>query len=163
MKALISINTVLLDQAITFIQQHTAHDYTRPCEAVFSSTIGQHIRHCVEHYEEFLRGMNHGSELDYDKRPRDLTVETDPLEAIRRLEGIRSSIERQLTECRGLIVWDNGVTSPANSSASREIQFLISHTIHHFALISVIASLSGLRVPSNFGVAPSTLKFRESA
>lgn len=163
MKSLVSINEQLLDQAISLIQSHTPEDYVRLCGEVFSSSIGQHIRHCVEHYEEFLNAVREQRELDYEKRPRDLTVERDPEEAVRRLQGIRDMLHSTIGECRGILVWDNGAATPAASSRSRELQYLLSHTVHHFALIAVIASLAGLRVPRNFGVAPSTLNYRESA
>ncbi len=163
MKSLLSSNKQLLDQAISLIEDHARENYNQPCAMVFSSSIGQHIRHCVEHYEEFLSAAGDRRELDYEKRPRDLKVEIDPDEAVQRLGRIRDSLDLIVTECREIIVWDNGVTAPASSSLSRELQFLLSHTIHHFALISVIASIRGLCVPRDFGVAPSTLKYRESA
>ena len=163
MQNIISISDQLLGQAVRLIQNHLAEDYTRTCRTVFSSSVGQHIRHCVEHYEEFLYAMAEQRELDYEKRPRDLKVETDPDEAVRRIEGIRKSLQTHVVECHDILVWDNGLTAPARSSVTREVQYLLSHTVHHFALISVIASLSGMKVPRDFGIAPSTLKYRESA
>ncbi len=163
MKALITSNELLLNQAIFLIRQQTEDNYLHCCEMVFSSSTGQHIRHCIEHYEEFLQAIEEQRELDYEKRPRELRVETDPLEAIRRLEAIRFSLVTKLVDCHEVGVRDNGALSPASSSISRELQFLLSHTVHHFALISVIASICGWRVPRDFGIAPSTLKFRDSA
>lgn len=163
MKSLISISDQLLGQAVTLIREHSVDEYIRSCPMVFSSSIGQHIRHCVEHYEEFLHALEEQREIDYEKRPRDLRVETDPEEAVGRLEKIRTALRDPSLECQELMVWDNGSLTPAKSSASREIQFLLSHTVHHFALIAVIVSLGGRQVPRNFGVAPSTLKHRESA
>jgi hypothetical protein len=47
------------------------------------------------------------------------------------------------------------------SSVAREIEFLHSHTVHHYA---VIARLMPDSVKLNkFGVAPSTLRFRAAA
>lgn len=163
MKSLVSTNKFLLDQAVSLVRSQTCEDYTQPCDKVFSSSIGQHIRHCVEHYEEFLSAASELRELDYEKRPRDMKVETDRDEAVKRLEQIGDSLDSIITECRKIIVWDNGATAPASSSLSRELQFLLSHTVHHFALISVISSIRGRCVPSNFGIAPSTLRYRESA
>jgi hypothetical protein len=45
------------------------------------------------------------------------------------------------------------------SSAARELEFLHSHTVHHHALIAEKLSSSGVKLPDDFGVAPSTLKF----
>ena len=50
----------------------------------------------------------------------------------------------------------------SQSSVLRELQFLISHTVHHFALIRMILLDQGVQTPAGFGVAPSTLKHEAS-
>lgn len=45
------------------------------------------------------------------------------------------------------------------STLSRELVFASSHTVHHFALISVIARLQSVEVTSAFGVAPATASY----
>jgi uncharacterized damage-inducible protein DinB len=49
------------------------------------------------------------------------------------------------------------VTSP-----ERELAFVISHTIHHNALIRVMVKLLGADIPSDFGYAPSTIAHQRS-
>jgi hypothetical protein len=44
------------------------------------------------------------------------------------------------------------------SSLSRELQVLSSHTIHHFALIAVTLRAHGVQMDADFGMAPSTLR-----
>lgn len=163
MKNLFAINRTLLDQAITLVQNQPEEQYSRACNEVFSSTIGQHIRHCVEHYEEFLMALEEGRDLDYEKRPRDLRLETDCREAKRRLMAIHDSLGKLSETSCSLGVMDTGAEVASPSSTAREMQYLLSHTVHHFALIAVIAGLCGIYVPSEFGVAPSTLKHRKSA
>ena len=51
----------------------------------------------------------------------------------------------------------------SQSTVHRELQFILSHTIHHYALISVICQLWGYAVPEGFGVAPSTLKHQQKS
>jgi membrane protein DedA with SNARE-associated domain len=46
---------------------------------------------------------------------------------------------------------------PVASGISRELTFLVSHSIHHYALIGVILRLNGILVPQQFGFAPSTI------
>ena len=70
MQSLILKSEQLLVQAIELLGSHSAEDYTRVCPEVFSSSVGQHIRHCVEHYEEFFQAVAEQRELDYEKRPR---------------------------------------------------------------------------------------------
>ena len=45
------------------------------------------------------------------------------------------------------------------SSIERELEFLQSHTIHHYALIGFKLRAFGFDLPVEFGVAPSTLRF----
>ena len=49
------------------------------------------------------------------------------------------------------------------STIARELQVLSSHSIHHFALIAVTLQAFGVSVPPSFGVARSTLRYREAA
>ena len=45
------------------------------------------------------------------------------------------------------------------SSLSRELQALSSHTVHHFALIAVTLRAHGVQMDPEFGMAPSTLRY----
>jgi hypothetical protein len=49
------------------------------------------------------------------------------------------------------------------STVRRELQFLLSHTVHHYALIAMICHRHQRPVESDFGVAPSTLNYRRRA
>lgn len=163
MKSLLELNRRFLHQALRQLGDMDSAIYTCPCGEVFSSSIGQHIRHCVEHYEEFLTALREDRVVDYDNRPRDLLVETDMSEAMARLRKIRVEFGSLPGNCKPLRIRDCVVDIASASSVSRELQFLVSHTVHHFALISVIASLHGIRTPEDFGIAPSTLKARQTA
>ena len=46
------------------------------------------------------------------------------------------------------------------STVGRELRFLMSHTLHRYALIAAILRLGGEPVPAGFGVALSTLRHR---
>ena len=162
MKPLLDLNRRFLHQAMHLLGEIDLETYVNPCSEVFSSTIGQHIRHCVEHYEEFVAALRKNREVDYDKRPRDLHLETDITEAIARLRKIRDEFSLLNESCKPLQVRDCEVDIVSASSICRELQFLVSHTVHHFALISVIAGLNGVRTPEDFGIAPSTLKARQT-
>ena len=50
-----------------------------------------------------------------------------------------------------------GETAWSYSSIFRELQFLLSHTIHHFALVAMLLRLQGCVPAVDFGVALSTL------
>ena len=48
------------------------------------------------------------------------------------------------------------------TSPGRELAFVLSHTVHHNALIRVMVKLLGADVPADFGYAPSTLAHRKA-
>jgi hypothetical protein len=39
---------------------------------------------------------------------------------------------------------------------ARELGMLLSHTVHHYALIAMLLRARGIEPPADFGVAPST-------
>ena len=100
--------------------------------------------------------------IHYHARPRNAEVETDPKVAVNRLRFICNQLGRMAGENVSLSVSDGGVAEPSGSSLSRELEFLVSHTVHHFALITVLSNHFEIEVPENFGVAPTTLRYRES-
>ena len=51
----------------------------------------------------------------------------------------------------------------ASSTIERELQFLASHTVHHFTVIALLLRLDGVEVDADFGVAPSTLHHRRTS
>ncbi len=51
----------------------------------------------------------------------------------------------------------HGVPVQVETTVGRELAFVLSHTIHHNALIGVMAAMLGVPVPDRFGYAPSTL------
>jgi hypothetical protein len=48
------------------------------------------------------------------------------------------------------------------STMGRELQFLMSHTVHHYALVAIILKIQGCNCAEEFGVAPSTLRYQRS-
>ena len=42
------------------------------------------------------------------------------------------------------------------TTVARELAFVVSHTIHHSALVAVLLEHGSRRVPARFGVAPTT-------
>lgn len=163
MLGLIQLNSHLLGQAHGFVSGLSPIVYAGKCESVFSSTIGQHLRHCIEHYDELILARRECRDVNYDARPRDLLLETDPAEALRRLFATDAGLHALSTSPGSLKIIDTGCDRPSESSIERELQYLVSHTVHHFAIIAIIARHFEVAVPENFGVAPSTTKHRASA
>ncbi|MEZ5332784.1 MAG: DinB family protein [Thermoanaerobaculia bacterium] len=126
-------------------------------------TVGGHVRHCLDFYRCFLRGLGDGR-VDYDARGRDRAVEESPELALVVLEEVCDELERispevedrRLEAVRGTL----GAGATDASTVGRELQFLASHTVHHFALIGALLRVQGVDPGPDFGVAPSTLEHR---
>lgn len=156
-----------LHRLIQLLGQLTPESYNKPCETVFGSTIGAHIRHDTDHFQCFLLGIGEGK-VDYDARERLPEVENDPIYAAAYIRGICAGLEQLAVdvdlETQIQVKMDCGHEAPwAGSTIRRELQFLLSHTVHHNALISVIVRQeTDLSLPTDFGVAPSSIKYRAS-
>jgi len=138
--------------------------YNHRVPEAFDSTIGGHYRHVLEHFEPLF---NPGKrDIDYDARKRDHEVETSVTHAIRRTEALLEStlaldptaLSTPLRAAYQVSYEAEGQAS-ADSTLGREVMFGISHAIHHFALISVMANLQGVPLPEGFGIAPSTARY----
>ncbi len=106
------------------------------------------------------------AKVDYDHRERvgDLEASTECalVEIARIREKLESLNERELPV--GVLVkmdCGRGEEGWQSSTLGRELQFLVSHTVHHFAMIGGMCSCLGIEMEEGFGVAPSTLKYRE--
>lgn len=167
MEPIIDDSSGCLRQGIALLQQVDDATYTQPAEACFNSTIGGHLRHNLDHYLCFLAGLAAGR-VDYDARLREERLERDRAFAMERMEEVAARLAAIPSECLDqpmMVKVDAGRSDDwSSSSVRRELQFLLSHTIHHYALIGTIAKLHGVRaLPEGFGVAPSTLKHHRSA
>jgi uncharacterized damage-inducible protein DinB len=127
-----------------------------------SGSIGAHVRHCLDHAWALERGIAIG-QICYDHRERDTVVERDPVLAVSRLRramvrlgGIGDHLlDRPLT----LVAQTHadGRMVRVGTTVGRELAFVISHTIHHSALIAVLLEHADHDVPARFGLAPTTL------
>lgn len=160
-------NIACLEQGIALLDGLTDAQYAEA--SPLGGRIGGHLRHCLDHYGLLLDACG-GPRVDYDARGRDPRVETDRSAAIglaeRLVERLSAldphSVDEEIlvrTDCgdgrRELAVW-------TASSVARELQFMVSHTTHHFALVALILRQRGLEPGPDFGVAPSTLLHRRS-
>jgi uncharacterized damage-inducible protein DinB len=165
LQELICDNLALLDQALDLLDGITEADYDRSPAGFEPHRIGGHLRHCLELYECFLGGLSTGL-ADYDSRRRDARVEHERgAAALRVIETIDQLSTTAFERERGLLVRVEGAqdSDPVDSSVARELGFLLSHTIHHFALIAMTMRALGLPVEPAFGVSPSTLRYRAEA
>lgn len=132
--------------------------------APFTGSIGAHVRHSLDHLTQLLLSVGTRDVLDYDRRVRGTNVEFERQSA---LELIQTSIQNlaslahlpaehpiQLVGCVDVA----GPIVSVRSTLGRELIFLLSHTVHHNALIALMAAAHGVRTPDHFGWAPATIR-----
>jgi len=159
--SILSANLTLLDQAFDLIGRIPDAAFAGEPEA---RPVGPHFRHVLEHYSCFLAGLPEGR-INYDARAREEAIETRrdaARERIRELVGgltlLDPSTLDRTTEAR--LECGQGAEGEqwSGSTVRRELHFLLSHTIHHYALIGLLLERRGIDPGPDFGVAPSTLK-----
>ena len=157
---------LFLQQGIDLLEDISDDLFTKNNTQYSKSGIGRHFRHIIEHYFSLLD--TDGSTIDYDARDRDLRLETDRSFMIEKLDNVKNRLNQYLEQPELLdtvveIRSNEGIGEEnipvAQASIRREFQFLISHTVHHYALIGLILQTLGYTPASDFGVAPSTLKY----
>ncbi|MDP4264422.1 MAG: DinB family protein [Bacteroidota bacterium] len=145
------------------LNQLSEPEYTQPSTILFNATIGQHVRHIIELFLCLENGYESGI-VNYEKRKRDYRIETDKIFAAGLLKDIYHRLNRPNKDIV-LEAEDYGDTAEIVSIPSnyyREIAYNLEHTIHHMALIRVgITEVSSITLPNEFGVAYSTIKFRQ--
>ncbi|MDQ3269589.1 MAG: DinB family protein [Pseudomonadota bacterium] len=161
---LVHENTRVLAQLAQLVGRLAPEPYQRSLGPQGQHAIGKHVRHIVNHYESFLSGITGdagGTRVDYEHRLRDPVIESDPAAACLRLAGLSAALERLSPRfAREALQLNHPTASKAiaiHSSAGRELVFLFSHTIHHMAIIGLLAEQLGVVAGSEFGVHPSTL------
>ena len=149
-----------LDDLARAVNGLSSAAFTRRDRAT-SGSIGAHVRHCVDHVEALERAVASGV-CCYDDRVRGTSMEDDPAAACARLAACRTRlrdidpalVHRPLALSARITA--DGLTVDATSTVAREVVFVLSHTIHHAALIAVLLEDLGLERPARFGLAPTT-------
>ncbi len=126
-----------------------------------SGSIGAHFRHNIDFVNNFLQGIESGK-IDYNIRERDVRIETNRHYAIERTAEAIEKLSSLSDESLGAGVLVRSEVDERifhQSSVLRELEFLHSHTIHHYAIVAEKLRDAAIEIDFEFGVAPSTLKF----
>ena len=75
------------------LNQLSADQYKQPVKILFNASIGQHTRHIIELFMELDKGYEIGI-VNYEKRKRDLLIETDKSLATALLQRIYEGLNK---------------------------------------------------------------------
>lgn len=141
------------------------YQFTKELKTLSGATIGQHYRHILELYQSLLIGLSR-DEINYDSRVRDIALETDVKNALELLSkikfGINNISNNRVLTLKGNYACEKDGEINIITSIYRELAYNLEHSIHHQALIKVGLMELGCEnyIDDNFGVAPSTIRFR---
>ena len=131
--------------------------------------VGMQFRHCLDFYGCLLDGLERG-EVDYECRARDDRIAEDRRFALDRIDALIGELHELDPDAGSLPLRARGEAPAgaprdgapwASSSLLRELPFLFSHTVHHYAIIRLLLKARGFETGEEFGVAPSTLRYWE--
>jgi hypothetical protein len=155
----------VLRQGESLLNSLSDGEYTRKLPTVFGSTIGGHYRHCLDHFQSLLQGLD-ADEINYDHRERNPRIENDRNFALTETQRILrdfASVSTPFLDCpinvRSKVSYELDAGPSVGSTVGRELMYAVAHAIHHYALIAVMCGMLEVPVPAGLGVAPSTLKY----
>lgn len=155
-----------LNEIKNVLQHLTNEQYQFPSETLFGATIGQHVRHILEFYQSVLDGLKVNA-INYDKRRRDLLIETETRRAIQIIDEISENLNQinfdKVLMLEGNFCADEGKQIKIQTTLFRELAYCLEHSIHHQALIKVgLLELNCLSfVADSFGLAPATIRYKK--
>jgi hypothetical protein len=151
----------LLHQMRMTIERIDDATYAAPAPGRSSGGIGGHVRHCLDHVSALLSATRTGI-CEYDRRKRGTEVEASRSAACIRIVDLSAALvcldapaldETVLVESQ---LEPGGPMILTRSSICRELAFVISHTIHHNAIVAQMLQARGVAMESRYGVAPAT-------
>lgn len=162
MEGLGAVNARLLSRSAQLVGSLDDDDFLAPQIRPGGAGIGPQLRHCADFYRALLDGLTCGR-IDYDARKRDPLFEVNRAYAARELEALAEAVraldalaDRRLEVRTEAAVLAFGADPWCASSLRRELFVLLSHTVHHHALVSERLRARGLDPGAGLGIAPST-------
>jgi hypothetical protein len=149
----------------TYLSQLTSQEYATPLSLLSNTSIGSHTRHILDGYL-CLVNQQSTKTINYDKRNREQTIETDIEVAMSKIKEIQKAlIQIQPTDFCYFETNYCENNFQTKTSIEREMIHNIEHTIHHLAIIKIALQhyFPHIILPKEFGVAFSTLQYWETS
>ena len=153
----------MLDQCAAFVRAVDAPRYAADSSILKGGSIGKHVRHVLDHYRAIFAAISGSTVIDYDRRERNVPMETSPAVALDAIGRLRAEVDRLGSAAISspirirVMVGGDGSQAELLSSIGRELAFATHHAVHHQAMLGAIASEFGVQTGPDFGKAPSTI------
>lgn len=156
----------ILKQLSGVVEQITEDDFRKPSHAL-NATIGQHLRHTLEFFICLEQGYGEGV-VNYDKRIHNRAMENDRFIALHTIDQMREFINAnhgdKVLKLEVGYLPDSEVCETITTNYLRELVYNIEHAVHHMAIMKIgIKEVANyITLPADFGIAVSTLRYKES-
>ena len=160
---MISVSKNILSQLSLVINKLDTEEYACSLEIFSGASISQHTRHILEFFTCLTDRENTGI-VNYDSRKRDLRLEKDLTFSVEKIEKIICDLSNLEKDYPVVVeAMFSGELKTANSSLHRELLYAIEHAVHHMAIIKMglLLNFPKIEIPQNFGVAESTIMYRD--
>lgn len=162
MKPLLDATIETLDQLRDLISALSPQDYNQPCQGSLSG-VGAHVRHITDHFDAVRNGLARGY-INYNDRSRGSNIENNQSLALDKVGEIHQWLEGDGLQDHAIEIeteisvnQTNNVRMP--TTLSREICYLINHTVHHLAYARVVAAHFDCHLDKSIGLAPATATY----
>ncbi len=159
----------IFEQLRSLLEKLSDEQYVLTPEIFSGASIGKHYRHIIE----FFQCVSIAAVTDticYDNRIRDSRIENNRQLAINLLTSLEAELAEMDDERRLILIGDLGTgygSSGVNLGTTlfREFHYAVEHAIHHMAIIKmgVKQTFPDVLIPADFGVAPSTVRYQQTA
>jgi uncharacterized damage-inducible protein DinB len=160
-QVLLRENMEVLRQGLVLLDRLDDEQFCNGVPALKLAGPGSHFRHVIDFYRRLFEGLAETDAprtIDYDRRERDPRIETERSVCRAAIDALRARLAT-LERIDGPVSVRCDQLPSAHSTIGRELQGLVSHTVHHYALIAIAARAHGVDPGDEFGVAPSTLAY----
>lgn len=172
MHPLIQGNIDAVDQALGLLRSITTEQYLQVCRPFVHSSIGAHCRHILDNYQALINSVGSQSAVDYNFKRRGHAVETDQNACVEAFSAVRGwlrsdELERMITSDRSgnpdpvltirtEVTLESEHSVDVSSTLARELVFVSSHAVHHFAVMGICVRLQNGRTEDGLGLASAT-------
>ncbi len=152
-----------IEQGIELLLAMTNEQYIHQPKPFIESSTGEHLRHILDLYRALMM-TEKANVIDYDVRRRGALVESCRQTGLSELHQVKGWLEsladdpvdRKIVICSEVLLSEKKVAQ-AETTLLRELIFVSSHTVHHYAMMSVTAKLCDFQAPLHMGLAPTTI------
>ena len=162
----------VLQQGCIFLDRIGDETYARSLESLAdekpAASLGAHYRHVLDHFLCLAEGIRTG-QVNYDQRRRNPQLESSVTCARLATEGLIDEfggLSHEILQRECAVTYSVGYSETeaeaVRSNLAREVMVCVGHAIHHYAILRLLCAGVGVKLPYEFGVAPSTLKHLET-